>query len=192
MEYGKYKNARNASWQCLIDYQITSLPVKVSHIVKNSENIRLIKNCNVKKLRDNQSGMTIKTKNIFNIIYRETDSPQRCRFTIAHELGHIFLGHLLINTPEYKTFAIRDDNESEANVFARDILAPACVLHELKIKTPYQISELCDISYEAAEYRIKRLQLLEMRNAWYLHPLERVIYKQFEEFIKSKKTSPKQ
>ncbi len=187
MDYGKYKNARNASWQCLIDYEIHSLPVMVTSIVEKSDKIRLIKDSQVNILNDKDSGMTVCENKIFNIIYRDSENSRRCRFTIAHELGHIFLGHLLINTPQYRTFAIRDDNESAANVFARDLLAPACVLHELNIIAAADISKLCNISLEAATYREQRMRELETRSAWYLHPLERKVRAQFEDFINSKK-----
>lgn len=130
--------------------------------------------------------MTIVDNGLFIIIYRDTEPSHRCRFTIAHELGHIFLGHLLINTTAYRTFAVRDDNESAANVFARDLLAPACVLHELNVLSAKDISKLCNISLEAATYRAKRMHELEIRNTWYLSPLERQVYKQFERFIKDK------
>ena len=186
MNYGKYKNARNASWQCLIDFNVSSLPVMVSKIAKASD-IAIIKNSIVGLLKTDKSGITIFQNKKFYIIYNDTENSRRCRFTIAHELGHIFLGHLLINTPEYKTFAIREDNESEANVFARDLLAPACVLHELKVFTARDIANLCNISLEAATYREKRMRELEMRNAWYLHPMEKQVYNQFETFIKNKK-----
>lgn len=186
MEYRKYKNARNAAWQCLIDYNIDKLPVKISSIVYKS-NVGLLKNSIVNTLEKKESGMTYQQNGRFYIVYRDTEPVQRCRFTVAHELGHIFLGHLLINTPQYRTFKIRDDNENEANVFARDLLAPACILHELKVFTANEISQLCDISLESATYREKRMQELEQRNAWYLHPLERKVYEQFKEFIESKK-----
>ena len=185
MDYGKYKNARNASWQCILDYNINSLPVIVTNIIRQSDNIKLMKNSEVKKLPNDKSGITIKKKDIFYIIYRDTEPSRRCRFTIAHELGHIFLGHLLINTPVYRTFAVRNDNESAANVFARNLLAPACVLHELKVFTARDIANLCNISLEAATYREKRMRELEMRNAWYLHPMEEQVYKQFEMYIKN-------
>lgn len=190
MDYGKYKNARNASWQCLIDFNINELPVKVTSIIRKSDNIKLLKNSNVNVLKINESGMTICKNKVFYIIYKDNESPLRCRFTIAHELGHIFLGHLLINTPQYRTFAVCDDNESAANVFARDLLAPACVLHELKALTPDIIAKLCNISLEAATYRAERMRELENRNAWYLHPLERQVREQFDNFIKSKKAEP--
>lgn len=187
MDYGKYKNARNASWHCIIDFNVTKLPVIVTDIIKKCNNIRIYKDSDVLKLQNNESGKTIFHNNIFEIVYNDSENSRRCRFTIAHELGHIFLGHLLINTPAYKTFAIRDDNESAANVFARDLLAPACVLHELHAINAADIAKLCNISIEAASYREKRMRELEMRNAWYLHPLERQVREQFKDFIKSKK-----
>lgn len=187
MDYGKYKDARNASWQCILDYNIYKLPVIVSDIIKKSSNINLLKNSQVNFLKPNESGLTIVENKTFKIIYNDNENSSRCRFTIAHELGHIFLGHLIINKVAYRTFKINDSNENEANVFARDLLAPACVLHELKITKAIDISKLCNISYEAATYREQRMKQLEMRNAWYLHPLEREVYKQFENFIKSKK-----
>lgn len=103
---------------------------------------------------------------------------------------HIFLGHLLINTPEYKSFAFRDSYENQANIFARDLLAPACVLHELSALEPEQIASICNISMESATYRVERMKTLEERNAFYLHPLERKVKAQFEDFINKQMDSP--
>lgn len=50
MDYGKYKNARNASWKCILDYNVNSLPVMVTDIVKQSRNIKLFKNNDINKL----------------------------------------------------------------------------------------------------------------------------------------------
>lgn len=58
MNYGQYKNARNASWQCLIDYKIGSLPVKVSRIAKQAD-VVLLKNSAVNLLSENESGITL-------------------------------------------------------------------------------------------------------------------------------------
>lgn len=89
----------------------------------------------------------------------------------------------MINTPVYRTFAVRDDLESSANVFARDLLAPACVLHELHATTAEEIAKICNISMQAAKNRAERMQVLEARNKYYLHPLERQVRQQFEQFI---------
>ena len=133
--------------------------------------------------------MTVEQKGKFYIIYKDSESFKRCRFTIAHELGHIFLGHLLTAVPAYacRTFVARNDLESSANVFARDLLAPACVLHELGTTSPEDIAKHCDISLEAAQIRAARLWLLEERNAWYQSPLERKVHKSFKRFIEKEK-----
>lgn len=187
MNYGKYKQARNASWQCLIDYNIDSLPVKVSRIA-NQTDIVLLKNSAVNLLHQNESGITLMQDDKLYIVYADEQSPQRCRFTIAHELGHIFLGHLFKENGN--GFATTDDAEHSANVFARDLLAPACVLHELHATNAAAIANLCDISLEAATYRAERMAELERRNAFYLHPLERRVKEQFADFINKKKNPP--
>ena len=182
LDYGKYKDARNASWQCILDFNVNKLPVIVTDIIKKSENIRLFKDSDVHMPEEGESGKILHN-GFFEIVYRDTEPSYRCRFTISHELGHIFLGHLLINTPVYRTFAVRDDLESSANVFARDLLAPACVLHELQATTAEQIAKICNISMQAAKNRAERMQVLEARNKYYLHPLERQVRQQFEQFI---------
>lgn len=187
MNYGKYKQARNASWQCLIDYKINSLPVKVSQIAKRAD-ITLLRNSVVNLLSENESGITLMQDDKLYIVYADEQSPQRCRFTIAHELGHIFLGHLF--SKDGNGFATTDDAEHLANVFARDLLSPACVLHELHATNAAAIANLCNISLEAATYRAERMSELERRNAFYLHPLERQIKEQFAEFINKKKNLP--
>lgn len=187
MNYGQYKNARNASWQCLIDYNIDSLPVKVSQIAKQAD-ITLLRNSAVNLLTQNESGTTLMQNDKLYIVYANEQSPQRCRFTIAHELGHIFLGHLF--KADGNGFATTDDAEHSANVFARDLLAPACVLHELHATNAAAIANLCDISLAVATYRAERMAELERRNAFYLHPLERQVKEQFAEFINKKKNLP--
>lgn len=187
MNYGKYKQARNASWQCLIDYKINSLPIKVSQIAKQAD-ITLLKNSVANLLSKNESGITLLQNDKLYIIYADEQSPQRCRFTIAHELGHIFLGHLF--KADGNGFATTDDAERSANVFARDLLAPACVLHELHATNAAAIANLCNISLEAATYRAERMAELKHRNAFYLHPLERQVKEQFAEFINKRKSLP--
>ena len=81
MNYGKYKQARNASWQCLIDYNIDSLPVKVSRIA-NQTDIVLLKNSAVNLLHQNESGITLMQDDKLYIVYADEQSPQRCRLQL--------------------------------------------------------------------------------------------------------------
>lgn len=72
LNYGKYKNARNASWQCLLDFKIDKLPVLVTDIIYQCNNIRLIKDSHAKILAD-KSGMTLAEGDVFTIIYKDTE-----------------------------------------------------------------------------------------------------------------------
>ena len=77
--------------------------------------------------------------------------------------------------------------EREANVFASRLLAPACVLWALDVKTPEQIAALCRISHQSASFRAERMQILYQRNRFLSSPLERKVYEQFTEFIRHQK-----
>lgn len=183
MEYGKYKNIRNAAWQCLIDYHITELPVKISEVAKKA-GVSILKNSKTHELEENESGKAILQNGRFYIVYNDFEISARCRFTIAHELAHIFLGHVLVDEVRYRTFEKRDEDEEAAEMFAARLLAPACVLHELQAFSPEQIQQLCNISYSASANRAERMVVLEKRNKFYLSPLERQVKQQFEPFIK--------
>ena len=68
------------------------------------------------------------------IVFNENErSRQRVRWTIAHELGHIILGHI------NKCCAV-GDKEAEANYFARELLSPLSALDELGARSAAAIS----------------------------------------------------
>lgn len=184
MIYGKYKNVRNAVWQTFIDYNITELPVPVNQLAKKL-GIKIIKNSDIHELKKGERGITIEIDGKWYIVFDDTEPVPVCRFTVAHELGHILLGHMMTQTVKYRTFAVRDETEQSADMFAIRLLAPACVLHELQAFNTGEIAKLCNISITSAGFRAERMQILEKRNKWYLHPLEREVYKQFENFIKT-------
>lgn len=185
MIYGKYKNARNAAWQCLIDNNIHSLPIKITDIAKNS-NIIIAKYSHVTsdRLTNEESGSTYFINNNIYIIYRDTEPIQRCRFTVAHELGHIFLGHTLVKDKFSRKFDLsKPEIETEADIFASRLLAPACVLWGLNLHTAEDISKVCDISLSAAQIRAERMKILYDRNKFLISPLERKVFNNFKEFI---------
>ena len=69
----------------------------------------------------------------FLILYNEKQSlALRIRFSVAHELGHILLGHHA-ETDEEKRFdrELYEIQEEEANCFARNLLCPARALEKL-------------------------------------------------------------
>ena len=170
MIYEIYKNVRNSSWKCILECGINSLPTNLSQICKHY-NIRIIRNSS---LKENYLLTNEKAKNMFingqwYIIVDNSDYITVQRYSIAHEIGHILLG--------------KDISEYEAERFAIDTLAPACVLWGLNLHTAKDISEVCNISISAAQRRAERMEVLYRRNKFLSHPLERQVFQQFKQFI---------
>ncbi len=182
--YGKYKQSRNASWETLIEFGINSLPVVPLNICKQA-GIKVYKNSAVQILTGTQIGLSFYHSGNFNIIIDDKQILTRRRFTLAHELGHIVLGHILIDTPQGRTFDIsKPEIERQADIFASRLLAPACVLWGINAQTAEQIATICNISHEAAVIRAERMEILRKRGKFLTSPLERQVYKQFEDYIK--------
>lgn len=184
-----YNKIRDLVWLCLIENNITSLPIPPAKIA-NHYNIYVLRYSQVDKnwLKDNESGTTIFTENKIYIIYRDSESLQRCRFTVAHELGHILLGHELINDRYYRKFdKSKPETETEADMFASRLLAPACVLWGLNLHTVDEIAQICNISKKAAQVRADRMATLYKRNKFLTSPLEREVFNNFRDFINQNK-----
>lgn len=182
--YGIYKIARNASWQALIDFKVKELPVSVIDIAKKA-NITVVKNSIVNELNHGESGISIFNKNNWFIVYDDNMSKERTRYTIAHELGHIYLGHPIENGYIARSADKNSEIEWQAERFAIGLLAPACVLWALNLHTADQIQAVCKISHSAAEIRAERMKVLYERKKFLTHPLEQKVFEQFSEFIQN-------
>ena len=193
-----YENSRDAAWRLLIKHRVSQLPIDVRKICK-SEKIRVFAYTRAQKLIGT---LGLKENTIGNdafsfarvIFYNNETTPERQRFSIAHELGHI-----LLHSPDGATVYNReispndDPKESEANIFASRLLAPLCVLHFLGVNSPEEISALCAISKPASEIRYRRLCEIRVRDeearnktgrgCFLLSPLERDVYKNFRGYI---------
>lgn len=206
--YGQYQDARNASWNCLLQHRVQSLPVSVARILRAEgvhlgsyhDNAAQLRRSGFARLMDND-GFTLQDgAGRLYVYYNEQCSPQRTRFTLAHELGHIYLGHLdgVAGVARYsprnrEPLETQDPAEREANIFASRLLAPACVLWQLDVHSPEDISRLCQISITAAQFRAQRMEALYRREAEWLQtkgkscflqsPQERQVLEQFERYI---------
>ena len=196
MSYDNYKQARDTAWQFLIDCQIASLPVDMAKVCSSKEYVlrsyqsgkKAIAALGLSGQQNVSDGFTFLHSEKYYIFYNDRRSPGRQRFTITHELGHIVLGHLLEGqyTVVNREPAPGDDPaETQANQFAARILAPACVLHALNVNTADELSLLCGISQQAAEFRLARLRVLNQRGKYFTSPLERRVYEQFRPFLEA-------
>lgn len=192
MNYGVYQNVRNAAWQCLLDAGITELPVSVTKIAKHFD-IRIAKNSAHSILKSEQSGISFQTKSgEWLIVYDDTATTGRKRFTVAHELGHILLGHPLREGEQHTRVFSKDrpEVEKEADMFAARILSPACVLWALDLHTPEEIAERCQISLTAAQVRADRMKILYARQMFLTSPIERKVFEAFKPWIDGQKRRP--
>ena len=93
----------------------------------------------------------------FRYIIIFNDSPyiseKRKVFTLAHELGHIILGHLSI-LESFKIYHSNHPNwhfEREANYFAVCLLCPMPILTRLKPESAFSISKFLGLSFQSSE-----------------------------------------
>lgn len=107
----------------------------------------------------------LKQREKYVIYYNDTKNNRGLeRFTIAHELGHIFLGHhkdantdiLLRNNISDKQYQVY---EKEANCFARNLLSPGPLVERITdIKSESSINDIMgafEVSFSAAMVRRK-------------------------------------
>lgn len=191
MLYTDYQASRDLAWEILINEKVKELPVKVSEICDHM-------GIKIKPEEQGESGHCEFIDGAPVIFCNREEPIVRQRFTVAHELGHILMGHTDKCGVMYRDPSPNDDPKEQAvNVFAARLLAPAIVLRDLGITDADQIADICQISQTAAEYRMQRLQVLYNREKRFLSergyscfglsPLERDIEKQFKRYIKHNK-----
>lgn len=88
-----------------------------------------------------------------NTGFGNSNKVRRINWTLAHEVGHVMLGHLKDDVKE----------EVEANAFASELLMPELIILELRRRLgrtvcPYEISRLFGVSQRAAECRMAQIE----------------------------------
>lgn len=135
-----------------------------------------------------EDGYTIYDGINYTIAYNDTIySDGRIRFTLMHEIGHIYLNHLVdfdetvllrstLTETKYKVL------ENEANAFARNAMAPVMVVKDLNFNRVQNLVEFFGMSKAAAATRLKSIPA-DYR--WTVSPFIRFQREQFNPFIRS-------
>lgn len=132
-----------------------------------------------------EDGFTIYDGSNYTILYNDTiESSGRIRFTLMHEIGHIYLNHLTeFDETILKRSALTEEKyrvlENEANSFARNTLAPAVLVKELNITTERELMEYFHLSQSAAKVRLQSLALdiKNLTRTFFL--LQKGVFKEF-------------
>lgn len=106
------------------------------------------------------------------IVVNSTDSPNRKRFTCAHELGHFVLRSDAPDAYSYIDYrdifsssAGRDPSERYSNAFAAALLMPESEVRRLDAEgyDELRMSYVFNVSRESMHYRLDNLGLLRRR-----------------------------
>lgn len=154
--------------------------------IAKSAGIKAVRNTDVRILNRNENGASLYSGGKWYIVYDDRKDTWSKRFTVAHELGHIFLGHPLHDGYYSRRFSSKTASENEANDFAMRLLCPACVLWKLGLFDGEEIAKVCAVPKKEAEKRAARMKKLNKRGAYLTHSLERELYENFREYIESK------
>ncbi len=112
---------------------------------------------------ETEDAFTIYQDGRYSINYNdEITSPGRIRFTLMHEIGHIYLNHLsefeqTVLTRSGLSDAEYELLEKEANIFAAEVLSPFPVLQKLGWDKHTTIQKYCGLSKRAAISRVAQL-----------------------------------
>lgn len=138
-----------------ITYEEQLLPINVEDIIKYRKDIK-IKKEDLLGL-DGYSIYNYKTKRYLIALDNVNFDLSRQRFTLAHELGHIFLQH-------HTKYRHLSDyvKEKSADAFAGELLMPREMMYKTAKFPPNYVLNVYGVSYQA--YKMRKLFLNDMEN----------------------------
>ena len=120
-------------------------------------------------LPERVSGKIQRTGDGYRIIVNASHDRMRRRFTLAHELAHYLLHRDLIrdevvDDDRYRSAALPEALEVQANRFAADLLMPSTLVGDLVASGLGDLDEIArrfDVSRAVADRRLRELRLSE-------------------------------
>lgn len=180
------------AWKVLFDNQIERFPVRPTGIARKN-NILVFeysdyinttgRTCAEVFDRYGKDGFTQLLNGRYTVFYNHCSSPARCRWTLAHELGHIFLGHITEQHPTLSRGVVKDFLDIQADNFAARLLCPEVIAHFCGVQSAEELCDLFDISKQAAQTRWRDLSERRLRGSFRLEPEEVTLLNRFHPFI---------
>lgn len=152
--------ARQAARNLIKTAKIVKFPILLKDVAKFIPELRI----DGVELDDSISGIQVTYKGKPFIAYNTNHATTRKRFTVAHEIGHIMLGHTSCGQGSSSSSPL----EVEANQFAAELLMPLALLKET-MKTHTTVSTLahqCWVSKDAMSHRVMEMNLLTKLTSW--------------------------
>lgn len=194
----RFAQITKRAYELLAELEISEFPVNPRSIIEHFSNwhlkgwLELQVNTgeqdplNIDKEKAEAKTVKLRGSDDYLIVYDErVDNSQRIRWTLAHEIGHIVLGHLV----QFDATALNRRGlmpaehgvlEVEAHWFASELLAPKTIIRRFDFKdNPQGIGLICDISKDAAKKRLKDITNMDFG----YYPTENRILRNFYNHI---------
>lgn len=161
MHPSRKRTISNRAQSLLDDHEVTTPPVPVERIAKT-----LGARLRYSPLDDELSGMIYVNEDTPIIGVNALHHPNRQRFTIAHECGHLILHRTRITKEVHvdKAFPMLmrdsvsaagvDEMEIEANLFAAELLMPGTLLTKALGNEPLDIDDEGAVSALARSFKV--------------------------------------
>jgi len=159
--------------QFINEYKITKWPIDTIKLLKKIKKKKLLNirfysvpgtssafDAQVRYYPDEDLYMFLVNKQKVKYPFRSS-KDRRLNFTLAHEIGHIMLGHLSI--PDHlKTVKQKMIEEEEANEFAGRLLMPEPRLLSCNFVSHEKVAEYFNVSIQALWKRLNHLKRLDI------------------------------
>ncbi|HHY26415.1 MAG TPA: ImmA/IrrE family metallo-endopeptidase [Desulfitobacterium dehalogenans] len=163
----RYYRTKKYANRFLLEYKFSELPINPLKIIKDHKwalvtysDLMDENNCTRKVLKSlSEDGFTSYNGRNYTIAYDESiRSSGRIKWTLMHEIAHIYLDHFIdFKQTTIRRGSLRDDEydilEKEAHYFTKNVLAPLIILNRLKVKSPVMICKIAGLSDPAARNR---------------------------------------
>lgn len=154
----EYTQLEKDAQTLLIDYGFVDFPIDIFALAKKAFKAEIVKYSSlsrkklaqIKEYEPLNDGFTIFHKmsdgtKRYTIYYNDKCNEYRQRYTIGHELKHIF----------YDEELTKQKDEDGAEYFSKVLLAPKCLVIKKKIKTPEEMVEHFGLSLDASRNHLK-------------------------------------
>jgi Zn-dependent peptidase ImmA (M78 family) len=153
--------ARKLARKIIEEMGVQKPPIRINdiykHLKQNRNNRVEITSFN---FGENTDGQTVEIEGSSLVGYNDDKHIHRKRFTVAHELGHMLLGHT--NTNSSHEFDVYDGEgfdpkEVEANQFAAELLIPLLLVKKEIESGTTDIEELARIFWVSKEAMFRKI-----------------------------------
>lgn len=164
--FPNYSYATNTAYSALIAFHQFTFPISMRSVLRKMSNVAVHSYSEMARrfhMSFEEFYSTVSSEygfssrmigtNNYELLYNDRKDLTTIRFTLAHELGHILLGHNVDEPKENK----------EANCFARNFLCPIPAITEFKIDSIHDYTNTFYVSEPMAEIAIK-LKKADYRN----------------------------